>query len=395
MQRLRRMFMLLKYFKIFKTEECPCGSGLKYMNCCLHRHDIDVNIDHLNKIALDIAKKFDNCKYEVCLHPAQSECKPPIKAAHAIQNHGTLSLISVDNHVIGFRSDKTTPLKLLENNNNEVVFQRMPESIGVNEATVNTCFCNYHDSVVFRPIECNPEGYNPGSEEQLFLYAYKAFAFEYYKSKVAIKAQNELFKMMPQKFKKYPFLFVPTYRQSQLKEIEMEYYKSFFDKALNIKDYNNIVHHVIKIPFRIKFSSVDCLSPNYDIHGKTIKNKSKGLLKRLFLTILPDTSNSYIMISYLENDRKCFDSYAQSLKNASQEDLFEYLSTILPLYSENIILSPQLWDSWGEAGQYIYSELCNLVDKELFIYDKTYSYGLKNKYKQGLEIPSIACNLFI
>lgn len=385
---------ILKRFKIFKRENCPCGSGEKYYKCCRERSDEEIDIQHLKKVLLEVSKTFDSHKYETCLHPISTECKPPIKSAHSIQNHGVLSQISHKNHVMGFRTDRTSPFEIIEQEGDNLYLQKKLERIGINDATTHTCFCNYHDSKIFAPIESNPNGFITSDNEQLFLFAYKAFSFEYYKSKVSLIALNNLFKRMPQKFRKYPFLFVPQYREAQLKDNEMEFYKKHFDSSLVNKTFTDIFTEVIEIPFKIEFSSVDCISPLFDLNGRKVKQFSKGLMRRLFLTILPNTDRSYILVSCINEDRKNFHSYISLLKDVSQNNLFEYLSVFLPLYSENLVINPLLLERWGEGGKSAFTSISNLIDKDFIDFDRKFAFNLYKSYKMKQEIPKSSCNLF-
>ncbi len=56
------------------------------------------------------------------------------------------------------------------------------DKVGVNHATTATCFCDVHDDEVFAPIEKRGGTiFDKESEEHKYIYAYKAFIFEYYK----------------------------------------------------------------------------------------------------------------------------------------------------------------------------------------------------------------------
>lgn len=312
-----------------------------------------------------------------------------------MQNHGILSRISHDNHVITFPTKKTAPFELLEGGEGEEIILREPECIGVNEATVHTCFCNYHDSTIFKSIESNPTGFDRNDKEQLFIFAYKAFAFEYYKTQVGHLAIQDLFRRMPQKLKKYPLLFVPNYRESQKKLKEMEYYKTIFDTGLISNEFDNVFTEVVEVPFKVEFSSVDCISPNFDIYGKRIRTMSKSLLRRIFLTIIPAVDKSYIIISCAKEDKKIFGKYFSQMKNAKKTDLYAYLSTLLSLYSENIVLNPKLWDKWEDKGKAAYIHMTNLLGYDLFELELKYAMRSKNSVKSGESIPEVSCKFFL
>ncbi len=386
---------ILKRFKIFKNEACPCGSGQTYGKCCYDKNDANFDTDHTQKLLLDISKMFDSYKYETCLHPNSDECKPPIKSAHSIQNHGVLSQISYKNHVMGFRTDKTNPFKIMSQDPSTIALRRELDKIGVNDATTHTCFCNYHDSKVFAPIESSPKGFDPTDNEQLFLFAYKAFAFEFYKSRVAFIAMQNLFKNLPAKLKKHPFLFVPEYRGAQLKELEMSYYKQRFDNMLINNEYSDIYTEVIEIPFKIEFATIDCISPRFDITGGKVKQFTKGFMKRMFMTIFPFGDKSYILLSYLKEDSANFNKYVTAIKGTELQRIYEYFSTFLPLYSESIVLNPKLLEKWGKEATLAFTSLSNLIGKDLIQLENQFALNLFKSYHRNSNLEPTKCNLFI
>lgn len=205
---------------------------------------------------------------------------------------------------------------------------------------------------------------------------------------------RSMFKRMPQKLKRYPFLFVPAYREAQEKEREMEFYKKQFDNIIINKLYSEIYTEIIEIPFKIEFASVDCISPKFDISGKRVKQISKGLMRRLFMTIFPNNYKSYILISCINEDRKNFEGYINLLKNTSYKNLFNYLSYFLPLYSESIILNPLLVEKWGKEGKSAYTSISNLTGSDLIKAERNLFIGLNEQYRLGKDLLECKCNLF-
>ena len=52
-------------------------------------------------------------------------------------------------------------------------------------------FCDIHDDEVFAPIEKGAPAFDKDSDEHKYIYAYKAFIFEYYKKLVEQKVLRE------------------------------------------------------------------------------------------------------------------------------------------------------------------------------------------------------------
>lgn len=55
-----------------------------------------------------------------------------------------------------------------------------------------------------------------------------------------------------------------------------------------------------------------------------------------------------------------------------------YLNMVLPLYSENMVLSGRLWKSWDEDTQMAYTYYANLHGKEAMAMGKRVGFGLLN-----------------
>lgn len=84
------------------------------------------------------------------------------------------------------------------------------------------------------------------------------------------------------------------------------------------------------------------------MNGCRIHHTKGGVMHRVAITIFPETNQSYLLLSCLDYEIEIFTKLFQQLKQASINKLRFYLNLILPLYSENIVLSPELWNSWGK-----------------------------------------------
>ena len=52
-----------------------------------------------------------------------------------------------------------------------------------NKATTQSCFCDVHDTQAFKVIEAGSPDFDANNDEMKFVYAYKAFVFEYAKQR--------------------------------------------------------------------------------------------------------------------------------------------------------------------------------------------------------------------
>lgn len=323
----------------------------------------------------------------------KNNCSRNIIGAHALQNKRILSKLSKDNHVI-IMNYKNKPLFI--NVDHERLSLNLFSKVGVNDATKYPCFCKKHDDEVFADIEKDGCDFTKGNKKQEFLYAYKAFIFEYYKQKINYKQFQQLAKDMLSKLKEVSI--IRYYRELTSKELDVNYYKIKFDEALLSCNYNTIETVIVELPSVINFANFSCISPRYNLHGKRNKlfNRKDKVHRKLFITIFPDNMKSYILVSYLKSDYKYFKSFVDQIKSEDKNLIMFYFNSTIPIYSDNIVLNPNLWNSWAEEIQIAFNYLNNLNGHE-WIMDKAISFGLKNnrKYKdKAIGYRSSKINMF-
>lgn len=163
--------MLMKYFKIYDDELCPCGSGKTYLECCKNRKDRPVKKSK-KPLNIQIMEQFRKNQIKCCLYPDSTRCVKHIKEAHALQNNKIISQLSEDGHVYILNPNKPPQVIPIENEEPEVL--TMIDRVGVNHATTATCFCDIHDDEVFAPIEKGAPAFDKDSDEHKYIYAYKA-----------------------------------------------------------------------------------------------------------------------------------------------------------------------------------------------------------------------------
>lgn len=372
---------LLKYTKILENEPCPCGSNLKYRDCCKNKI---VKISQTSKKPPEVQvmelmrKSIKRC----CLHPDQTRCKGRIKKAHALQNNKIISILAgSDRHVYIMDAKKKPLLNLMENGKHAVIVEMSKTS--ANDATTETCFCDLHDNIVFAPIEKGAPDFDESNEEMKFVYAYKAFIFEYYKQRTEMDIYKECFKKNPSAFKS--FSMVGMYRMLQLKTQEFEPVKSHFDKEIMAGTHNGIATCVVEIPEQIKFADYAYIAPDYDLNGNKIKHTVKGSMHRIALTIFPELTRSYILLSCMETERYIYQRLFDQLKTASLDKIKFYMSMVLPLYSENMVLSSELWNNWNKETQMAYTFYANLNGPIAIPHGKCIGMAIRNAAKSKNE----------
>lgn len=365
---------LFQNLKIYNDEKCPCGSGAKYAECCKYRQDKISNKKDKKPIEVKVVEELKKSFFKCCMYPDKTRCVKHIKNAHALQNNKIISKLAVDGHVCMLNHKKKPMIIPVENNEIEVL--TLIDYVGVNHATTFNCFCDVHDDEVFAPIEKGAQNFDIDNEEHKYLYAYKAFVFEYYKEMVNERAFKNIIKNKPSLLKEQ--FYVQEYRTLMMKLNEMESIKKFFDNGLLNKDFSGLETCIVEIPEQIKFANYAYVGLNYDLDGKKIKNIKNNIMNRIFLTIFPEDNQSYILVSYLSKYKKQYEKFLYQLKFKDISLIKYYFTLVLPLYSENIILNPKLWEEWSEQVQMAFTFYSNRRGKQFVIYNQMVKFGLKN-----------------
>lgn len=371
----------LKYIKIFEKELCPCGSGKKYKDCCKTKV-VEMTQTSKKPPEVQIMDMMRKSTKKCCMHPDQSHCKGIIKEAHALQNNKIISILAgSDRHVYIMDAKKKPIIIPMPNGEQDIIVPISRTS--ANNATTETCFCAFHDDVVFAPIEKNAPDFDENNEEMKFIYAYKAFIFEYYKLRTAMDIYKECFKKNPTAYK-LPSM-VAMYRMLQFKMQEFEPVKVHFDKEIMAGTHTGISTCIVKIPGQIKFADYAYIAPDYDLNGNKIRHTIKGTMHRIAVTAFPESTQSYILLSCMEKEKFIYQKLFDQLTTASMDKIKFYMSMVLSLYSENMVLSSELWNHWNEETQTAYTVYANLKGSQAFIYGKCIGMGIRNAAKSKPE----------
>lgn len=363
----------LKYIIIFDNEPCPCGSNNSFVKCCKNKN---IAVTETRKPPeVQIMEAMRKSMKKCCLHPDSANCKGKIKNAHALQNNKIISLLAGSERHVYMLNAKRKPIIIpMDNGEAEALVEIFKTS--ANDATTETCFCDYHDNIAFSLIEDGAPNFDECNESMKFIYAYKAFIFEYYKQLVSVEAFRDCFSNTPQAFTSKPM--VGMYRMLQLKTKEFNPIKHHFDNEILSGKHSGIKTCVVKLPEQIKFANYAYIAPDYDLNGKKIKHTRKGIMHRLAVTTFPEQNQSYILLSCLENEAFIYNNLFDQLQSASMDKIKFYISMVLPLYSENMVLSSELWNRWDEETKVAYTFYANLFGPDAFVYGKAIGMGLRN-----------------
>lgn len=370
---------LLKWIKISKKESCPCGSGKLFIECCRNKES-SAPIETSRPPEVLIAEIMRKSKKKICMHPDQQNCKGKIKSAHALQNNKIISLLAGDERHVYLMDTKRNPTIVSLPNREQILIIEMSRT-SAKAATTETCFCDLHDNIAFAAIEKGAPDFDETSEIMKFIYAYKAFIFEYYKVWTSMDIFRTQFKQNPTAFSRVDM--VPWYRNLQLTMNEFNSIKKHFDKEILTGDFSGVTTCIIKISGQINFANYAYIAPDYDLNGKKIKNRVKGFIHRVAITAIPEQGYSYILFSCLDSEKEIYLDLFNQLQNSPIDKVKYYISLMLPLYSENMVLSPDLWDSWDEDTKMAYTFYSNLKGKDFASFNMANKMILRNATKKS------------
>ena len=115
----------------------------------------------------------------------------------------------------------------------------------------------------------------------------------------------------------------------------------------------------------------------------------------MYITIFPEQDKSYIILSCLKSDYNIYKNFFEQLNSADINKIKHYFSLVLPLYSENIVISPRLWERWSEEQQCAYTFYANRRGKQFLMYRYAVKCGILNDRKRKFnENDQIKISLF-
>ncbi|PGC57842.1 hypothetical protein COM24_05600 [Bacillus toyonensis] len=320
-------------------ESCPCGSGRKFKFCCYQKartvkyakHEkIDYPDSRLNHI---MNKSWEQSDFKTCFAFNKERCEGLIKGAHSIQNNRILNRVSDDGHVYHIRGK-------VEKSELKPVFKRLSR----NTASTFFGFCNYHDTVFFKPIEQQEYNQEP---IQNFLFAFRALTLQYHNK------NRELF-LLQNHFKEFPDLMlngedVYRYRLALLDISDCAKQYEIFNNNYMKSNFERVRTLYRKLDFEVNFASSASFAVRNDLKGNTINevytNIKTEKMPLIFITIYPIENGTNILLSYHQDDDVIYREYFDQLEKLTINDLLKHLNFLLIEYTENIFFKPSWIDS--------------------------------------------------
>ncbi len=267
-----------------------------------------------------------------CLEPSLKCSKRAIRA-HSVQNSRVLDQLARDGHVVRL----THSVTLTEGPKIDFAL------IGRNQATTFTGLCNYHDNLIFAPIE--KYELNLADSEHLFMLAYRAAYRELHAAmEGAAKVQGGYLERVkrgldPEDSPSPAGLFAVDRMMASWETFN---YKSLLDAAYAKRDFGLITHDVIILNVEQATIAACALFSADHIH---VKND----VLRIHLNVLPISSTrTIVLFSYLQSDASQARAFLDRiLKSHGSHQRYE-LSRLILDSCENFVLSPDYFDTWTD-----------------------------------------------
>ena len=334
--------------KIGPNDPCPCGSGKKYKKCCRGKAD-DVSFSNPANFLRNYKELRKNARFKECIYPDHTTCSEKIIGAHSLQNNKILSKIADDGKVY-------MPIPKIDFNG------ILPNIYGRKEASVFTGFCGFHDKIIFQPIE---DHNFEGTEEQVFLYIYRAFALEYHKKQESLRMDQQMFSKKPS------IINMPGRTINGLTGFGMavnDYFeeKKLFDKALLSKNYHDVLTSFVwEFNGFSNFAATGGEAPSLDFDSNRIQDLLNPNIpvRHIYISVFPEIDKTYCIIAWLKEYDSVFSSIASRLNNLDEQQKRNYVNNTLAFITENIAIKPSSWDSLSEQAKNEFMNIfCGLAD---------------------------------
>lgn len=325
--------------RIGRNDPCWCkaiypdGKRKKYKDCHLERDKQPrVRMDEiLGGLKSSFGKRY-------CLHAsAGTDCSGDIIKAHTIQRNGGLSRIAQNGKVYTFDPGTATLVK---------TGHLSARLIGVGLASTFTGFCGRHDDTAFEPVEKHPF---IGTEEQIFLLAYRAICRELFYKRGHLEDVQHLRNMdRGGAMMKQISLQAMT---NQLEEGvkaglgELDHHKAIFDDALLRRDFSGVRYYLIETDKAPDIVTSGGFQPEYGFQGQILQNlaETSYILDHITLNILPTDTGGIVLLSWM-GDLKACELLAKSLDSVSDDALPDAVLRLAVEHLENTYMAPVWWD---------------------------------------------------
>ena len=283
-------------------------------------------------------KKIEkNTQIAECIWDEKDECFGKIVQAHSIQNNRFLKKISKDGNIFEFS------LGVSEDNSLMSSFKK----IGRKSFSTFRGFCQKHDKELFQPIE--DKDYSE-TQEQNFLFAFRAFAKEFHtKKQVSLTYKNLITEIENNPDINNFILKIFSLKLLNNEEISLKIFQEelkFFKKEIKEKTFNGLYTYKIILNKEYPIVSNSAFIPYLNVNFEDVfteqeyeKIQTGEINPTIYLNIFPENNKTFILISCLERYKNILEKFFNAFGN--KREIKDQLSTLILMYAQNTGFSPE------------------------------------------------------
>jgi len=290
------------------------------------------------------AKAFHDCKIgainsvNICFHP---ECNEHSINSHILQKNGILSSIAEDGHVMEMHINKYR--------DDEHFFKK----IGINNAFSFNCFCNAHDTGLFKSIEVTEIDFS--NYKNLLLFTLRTIYNEKFRKIVNVRMWECLLATHKKLF--YEEFLNGSLNQEKLGLEDIERTEILIWKDLN----ENTESFVFKVR-NIKRIEI-CMSSFYNYETSLEMNayfKEHGRQKEtvidIFINLFPHKNESVFMMGYKKEDESQVKGYINEFFSDTEKRLKRKITNLLMFTCETWVISNSFYNKRIEGNDAFFGD---------------------------------------
>ena len=307
----------------------------------------------LQKKKIEFAKLYSKCfknavkEIDECYHPS---CSEKSINSHLLQKNGILSSIAPDKHL----------WELGINHFKEPIFSF--ERKGINKIFSFNCFCNKHDTELFKKIETEKIDFS--DYETGLLFSLRSLYNEIFRKEVVIKTNKCLIKTLPEKFNNPIFKEETRQQELGLKDLKHIEDDVWNDLQNNTQTYVFESREIEKIEF--------CVSSfyNYDTTEEMQKyirenNKEMDRVAEIFINCFPQEENSILLMGYNKKDEEKVKGYFYTFFKEKEKKVQRKITNLALFNCETWVASDKFYEQNVEGIEEIFSDAVNFSNRNL------------------------------
>jgi hypothetical protein len=331
----------------------------------------------MTKDEIKFAKLFTKCKsagissINVCYHP---KCNEKSINSHILQKNGILSTIATDRHIWEPEIDNFKKPQFQFKRN------------GINQVYSFNCFCDKHDTDLFKKIENNKIDFN--DYESCLLFTLRTLYNEIWRKEVNIKMYDCLLKENPESYNNPHFL--EHIRQEKLglgdlKFMETEIWNDF-DNGTESYVFENR-----------KISKTDlCLSSfyNYDTTEEMNEYRMKygkdmERVAEIFINVFPYENQSILLMGYNKKDEQKVKGYFYTFFRENEKRVQRKLTNLMLFQCETWVISDNFYNNKVKGIEKLFASgfsfSCNNPNERQMFPLNIFKDSFKGDYNKWIE----------